>query len=294
MDYISVKNQINIPYIKVSVKFIEKEEVALNAFQNFLLDAIEKGTSIKQIADSTQLTKYVIETELFQMEKQKLVIRKENEFEITDISKKIMLVAKTIKKLNEEHRIFFVNLINGEVENLNDADFTVPKNNELVLKQKMMNLDGISIEENMDFFAENMDTFSSLGEDDVEVILSSIYAEFNVIKGKDKVVYKKKAVIGLPCLIGDNTVEKINKENSVLVESTCVKVSFGFTTSRINKYSKVLSQVQELNHKYPELMSEEARKLIEEMYLCEIYKEKNIRYLFDYVSGKYDLLTRAC
>lgn len=294
MEYISIKSQINIPYIKVSVKFIEKEEVALNAFQNFLLDAIEEGASIRQIADSTQLTKYVIETELLQMEKQKLVLKKGNEFEITDISKKIMLVAKTIKKLNEEHRIFFVNLINGDVENLSDADFTVPENNELVLKQKIINLDGISIEDNMDFFAENLDTFSSLGEDDVEVILSSIYAEFNVIKEKDdqnKIVYKKKAVIGLPCLIGDTTVEKINKENSILVESTCVKVFFGFTTSKINKYSEVLSQVEEMNQRYPELLSEEARKLIEEKNLCETYKEKNIRYLFDCTSGKYDLLT---
>lgn len=294
MEYISFKSQINIPYRKVSVKFIEKEEVALNAFQYFLLDAIEEGASIRQITDSTQLTKYVIETELLQMEKQKLVIKKEDAFEITDISKKIMLVAKTIKKLNEEHRIFFVNLINGDVEYLSDADFTVPENNALSLKPKITNLDGISIENNMDFFAENLDAFRSLDEDDVEVILSSIYAEFHVIKEKDehhKIYYKKKAVTGLPCLIGDTTEKKINKENSILVESTCVKVSFGFTAPRINKYSKVLPQVEKINQRYPELLSEEAEKLMEEKNLCEMYKEKDMRYLFDCTSGKYDLLT---
>lgn len=29
MEYISIKSQINIPYIKVSVKFIEKEELTI-------------------------------------------------------------------------------------------------------------------------------------------------------------------------------------------------------------------------------------------------------------------------
>lgn len=293
MEYIKRKRQVYIPYMKVGVKFIEKEEVSLNAFQIFLLDAIMEGASISQMEDATQLTGNVIESELLQLEAQKLVIKKEDDYELTDLSNKILLVAKSIRSLNNEKQVFCLNLITGVLESFDDAEFQIPDKDELILKRKMISLDGLSIEDNMDFFAKNLETFKTMDDESVEIVLSSIYAEFNVLRSQDAqstIYYKERELFGIPCLIGDDTIYSENKENSVLIEAAYKEVSFLFTTNLIQKYKQVIPDVSKLGNTFPELISEEAKKILKENELCESYNANVDRYIFDSTSGKYGLM----
>lgn len=292
MELIRKNIVVYVPYMKIKVKFFEKEDVALNAFQKFILEAVMEGASVQQIVDSTQFTKNVVETELLQMQSQKLIIQDKSQYYITDVSKKIMLVSKMVTALNAEHNIFCINLISGEIEKCEEGSFCIPEKNEYKLRQKMLNLDSISIEENMEFFAENIEIFNEIEVRETQMILSSIYAEFNAIKehgNKSIIYYKKQSLIGLPCLIGEEQIKITNRETSILVEAACKLISFSFYTDSIVKYESVIPELYDINIKYPELISDGAKNVIYDKQLCESYNKKNIEFVYDCTSGKYRL-----
>ena len=292
MEFIRNKSVVYMPYLKITVRFFEKEEVSLNAFQKFLLEAIIEGASIQQIMDSTQLTKNVIESELLQMETQKLIHNEGANYFVTDISKKILMISKTVDALNSEKNIFCVNLITGEIEKSDDSIFCIPEKNAYILRQKILNLDGISIDDNMEFFVENIETFGMLKTNEVQTVLSSIYAEFSVLKERTNqsvIYYKKKNLIGLPCLIGEEKNDTINRETSVLIEAKCNLISFSFTTKSLEKYINILPTISELNSRYPELISAEAKKVLHDEQLCELYNKKTKKFVYDCTSGNYRL-----
>ncbi len=60
-DYINVEKRIYIPLKPLTVNFHEKEEVELNVFHKFILEAIEENATLEQIEDVTQLKENVIE-----------------------------------------------------------------------------------------------------------------------------------------------------------------------------------------------------------------------------------------
>lgn len=292
MEFVRNKTVVYAPYLKVEVKFFEKEEVSLNAFQKFLLEAIVEGASIQQIMDATQLTKNVVESELLQMETQKLIYSEGSKYFVTDISQKIMMISKTVTTLNSEENAFCVNLITGEIEKRDDSIFCVPEKDAYILRQKILNLDGISIEDNMDFFAENIEILSKLETDEIQTVLSSIYAEFSALKegtNQTIVYYKKKNLVGLPCLIGEEIFDVINQETSIMIEAMCNLISFSFTTESLEKYANVLKTINELNTRYPELISDEAKKVIHDERLCESYNKNAKKFIYDCTSGKFRL-----
>lgn len=292
MEFVRNETAVYVPYLKVTVKFFEKEEVSLNAFQKFLLEAIIEGASIQQIMDSTQLTKNVVELELLQMETQKLIYSEGSKYFVTDISKKIMMISKTVDALSSQENSFCVNLITGEIEKIDDSIFCMPEKNAYILRQKILNLDGISIYDNMDFFAENIETFSKLETEEIQTVLSSIYAEFSALKeetNQNIFYYKKRNLIGLPCLIGEEKIDGINQEASILIEAMCNLISFSFTTESLEKYADILPTINELNTRYPELISDEAKRILHDELLCESYNKNTKKFIYDCTSGNYRL-----
>ena len=103
-QYIEYQSKVFIPVQVVEVSFFEKEEMALSAFQNFILEAIDSGNGLDQIVEATLLTRNVVETEIVQMINQKLLVREEENVVLSDLSKKIQMISRSVINLNKEKK----------------------------------------------------------------------------------------------------------------------------------------------------------------------------------------------
>ena len=133
-EYINVKKTIYVPLKPVIVKFHEKEEVELNAFQKFILEAVESNATVEQMVDATQLTKNVVESQLLQMEGQKLLVRKEDTIELSELSKNILMISKSVVALNDEKKIMCINLITNDIERYDANIYCDIKKDDFVMK----------------------------------------------------------------------------------------------------------------------------------------------------------------
>ena len=206
-EYINCKKNIYVPLKPVIVTFHEKEEVELNAFQKFILEAIEEDATLEQMTNATQLTKNVIESEILHMESQKLLVRDGDYVALSELSKNILMISKSVKMLNAEKKILCFNLITGEIEGFDKNIINNIGQDDLVMEGKIRSgeIIGISIEDNVSFFADYMSTFDGFSEEQIDKILSSIYAEFDEID--KKLIYKLQEINKLPCMIWDDKLE---------------------------------------------------------------------------------------
>lgn len=292
MEYIITDKDLLIPIKPVYVKFFEKEEVLLNAFQNFILEAVEEKASIEQMMEATLLTKTVIETEMVHMEEQKLLMRREDKFEITEISKSILLVSRCVKALNAENIKVGINLITGEIEEYDPENDSVIEKCDIILSPKIMtkDLDGISIDDNNSFFSTYMKTFESLKIEEVEKVLASVYLEFQGEKNeesKNTVKYKRIQVNKMPCLIGTENSDIAVQDKALIVEGRYAEISFAFSSYNTNKYKDCLSEANKIAESYPDLLSELGAQIVHENKTCMGLYEKGIRVVYDYFSGKF-------
>lgn len=282
-EYIEVNTTIYVPLKPVMVKFYEKEEVELNAFQKFILEAIEDEATIEQMVEATQLTKYVIESELLQMEGQKLLIRENDTIALSELSKNILMISRSVESLNNEEKILCINLITGDMEGYDLERYYDVSTSESILKEKIHAKDviGIDIEDNVSFFADYMSTFGTLTEEQVQKVLASVYVEFNEID--DKIVYKQQEICRIPCLIGEET---LKSEKTLYAEGKCTLITMELSTKKIDKYKEQIEDVMALYDGAPELLSDIGQELMHETTICQNCNEDNLTYIFDHVSGK--------
>lgn len=286
-DYFNTINSILVPFKPVLIKFHEKEEVELNAFQNFILESVENNATIEQIVNATQLTKNVIETEILQMEGQKLLVRNKNIIELSDLSKNILLISRSVIALNNEKKIVGVNLITGDIEGYNINEYCKIENNDLKILPKILPNDvvGIDIEDNMSFFSNYMNTFDNLSEDQIDKILSSIYVELYDVD--EKIVYKKYTIYKLPCLIGNNNSENIENSRSIYAEGRYSIITLNVSTERIEKYKVQLHNIETIYKMFPEIISDTGKMLLDENAICENYNKGDNIFLYDHISGNF-------
>lgn len=282
-EYIEVNTTIYVPLKPVMVKFYEKEEVELNAFQKFILEAIEDEATIEQMIEATQLTKYVIESELLQMEGQKLLIRENDTIALSELSKNILMISRSVESLNNEEKILCINLITGDMEGYDLERYYDVSTSDSILKEKIHAKDviGIDIEDNVSFFADYMSTFGTLTEEQVQKVLASVYVEFNEID--DKIVYKQQEICRIPCLIGEET---LKSEKTLYAEGKCTLITMELSTKKIDKYKEQIEDVMALYDGAPELLSDIGQELMHETTICQNCNEDNLTYIFDHVSGK--------
>lgn len=292
MEYITTDKDLLIPIKPVYVKFFEKEEVLLNAFQNFILEAVEEKANMEQMTEAILLTKTVLETEMMHMEEQKLLVRREGRIELTEISKSILLVARCVKSLNLENRKVGINLITGEIEEYNPDNNSVIKKCDMILSPKIMtkDLDGISIEDNTSFFATYMKTFELFEPEDVEKVLASVYLEFKGDRdeeGKNTVKYKRIPMNKIPCLIGTKNSTITVEDKALVVEGRYAEISFAFSSYKMNQYKDCLLEVDKISERCPDLLSETGMQIARERKICRDLKERGLRVIYDYFSGEF-------
>lgn len=282
-EYINCKKYIYVPLKPIIATFHEKEEIELNAFQKFILEAIEEDATIEQMINATQLTKSVIESELLHMESQKLLVRDGRYVSLSELSKNILMISRSVKMLNAEKKILYFNLITGAIEGFDKNIYNEIEQDALIMEGKIRSGDiiGISIEDNISFFADYMPTFDKLSEEQIDKVLSSIYAEFDEID--KKLVYKLQEINKLPCLIGD---DKLEFENNAYAEGKCSIIVIEVSTDKIEKYKEQTKNIMALYTKTPELISDLGRDLIREYENCVKYNKEKIIFVYDHTSGK--------
>ncbi len=282
-EYINCKKNIYVPLKPVIVSFHEKEEVELNAFQKFILEAIEEDATIEQMINATQLTKNVIESEILHMESQKLLVRDGDYVALSELSKNILMISKSVKMLNAEKKILCFNLITGEIEGFDKNILNDIGQDDLVMEGKIRSgeIVGISIEDNVSFFADYMSTFDGFSEEQIDKILSSIYAEFDEID--KKLIYKLQEINKLPCLIGDG---KLEFESNVYAEGKYSVIAIEISTDKVEQYREQIENIMSLHTETPELISDLGRDLIREYENCLEYNKEKIIFVYDHASGK--------
>lgn len=129
------------------------------------------------MTNATQLTKNVIESEILHMESQKLLVRDGDYVALSELSKNILMISKSVKMLNAEKKILCFNLITGEIEGFDKNIINDIGQDDLVMEGKIRSgeIVGISIEDNVSFFADYMSAFDGFSEEQIDKILSSIY-----------------------------------------------------------------------------------------------------------------------
>lgn len=289
--FIDYDGIVMIPVQSAGIKFFEKEEVSLNSFQNFLLEAIEQGSSIPQIVEATLLTCSVIETEIMQMIRQKFLVKENGSIMLSDLSKKILMVSRCVKELNNENKKVCINLITGDIEEYDPGKIMRRKEGEeiyLAPKISQQDIDGISVEENMSFFGFYMDTFHELDAKQAEIVLESVYIEFD-IAGKNR-GYKSCAISRLPCLMHTNNRNEVSGsqgDDMIGAKGQFYKICYSVNSKIVDEYKDIIPILSQVGDMDIEMLSEKGRNIIKKYEEYTGYSRKNLVCYFDSVSGKF-------
>ena len=280
--YIHVEKKGYIPFKPIRIHFHEKEEVELNAFQKFLLEAMEEDATIEQIIEATQLTKNLILSEVLQMESQKLLVREGDTIALSALSKDILMISKTVERLNDEKKILCINLITGDMEGYDEYLTNDVRQTDYVMEGKIRSGDvvGTSIEDNVSFLADYMSAFGTLSEEQIEKVLSSIYADFDEID--KKIIYKPLVIKKMPCLIGE---EESNLEDNAYANGKCSVITIELSTDKIETYKEQIKGIMEIYAGAPELLSDVGRDLASEYERCADYNRQKLTFVYDHTSG---------
>ena len=100
MGFVNAMKYVCVPYMRITAKFVVKEDFELNAFQLLIIDSLNEDATIDQMTVATQLTRNVIEAELIQLEAQGLVARDNDTYVLTELSKRILFVSQKVEEMN--------------------------------------------------------------------------------------------------------------------------------------------------------------------------------------------------
>lgn len=285
-QYIEYQSKVFIPVQVVEVSFFEKEEMALSAFQNFILEAIDSGNGLDQIVEATLLTRNVVETEIVQMINQKLLVREEENVVLSDLSKKIQMISRSVINLNKEKKNVCINLMTGAIEAFDKETIINDKDEkELSMHSKITerDLDGISLEENTTFFGNYMDSFSGMDKNDVETVLGSVFVKFKTVGKKQ---YIKKTLRRIPCAIGGYVLQS-QIEDSITVRGLMYQVEYKVESEIVNDYKNIISKLDTVNEIDSELLSEKGLYILKQHKICKDYNEKALVCVYDAISGQF-------
>lgn len=291
--FIEFENEILIPIQIVETTFYEKEENSLNQFQFFILEAIESGHNINQITEATSLTRNVIEAEIVQMIGQKLLIKDADTILLSALSKKLLMVSRCVNELNKEKKHFFINLMTCEIENFeNEELFNCENESYLRFKPKISekDIDGISMEDNITFFADYMNSFADMNQTDIETVLTSVFVIFKTI---DKTKYIKKTIHRLPCLIGEKSPQNYDheqKQNSITVKGIIYELKYQVESQTVNSNHSILSELIRINEKNSELLSDKGHHILKLHEQLTNYNNMSLTCFYDTTSGQYEFV----
>ena len=278
-DYINVEKRIYIPLKPLILNFHEKEEVELNVFQKFILEAIEENATLEQLADATQLSKNIIESEVMQLQRQNLI---KEDCTLSEVSKNILMISRCVEILNNEKKKLCINLITGKPEEYNEDIYHNTGQDDWVMEGEISfgDISGISIEDKESFLADSLSGLSGFSEEQIDKVHSSVYVELNEID--KKIVYKPQEINKLPCLIGDN---KLKSEDKIYAEGKYSVITVEVSNDSLEKYREQMAPLEELYTYSPELISDFGKDLIKEYKQYEDYKNEKLTFAYDHTSG---------
>lgn len=199
---------VYVPAQVMELRFSEKEDSTINPFQLLVLEAVEDGYSIQEIADATLLTVTAINAEISQLLSQKLLCMHDSNVSLSTLSRRLLFISRCVQRLNDKKTQVCINLITGEIQEYNET--LVEECNDgsvFQLRPKIQKheIDGIGIEDNASFFTKYLHAFDNLDDTDTDTLLSAVYVEF---LDTGKRIFQLQPVSHLPCLIGEETAEK--------------------------------------------------------------------------------------
>lgn len=212
---------ILVPVQVVELKFSEKEDLSLNPFQLLVLEAIEDSCSVEEIAQATLLTSHAIKTEISQLVAQKLLKAQDELVELTELSRKILSVSRCVQLLNGEKKLACINLMTGDVQEYDEkrfvrcGDVSALKLQPRIRRQE---IDGIGMEENIEFFKTYLRTVDDLEDEDTDAILSAIYVE---LLDTGERLFQMKPISRLPCLIAEEMADGSESVDLCVSGSMC-------------------------------------------------------------------------
>lgn len=287
--FIDYEGDLFIPVQIVGLKFFEKEDCSLNSFQIFILEAIEKGSSIAQIVEATLLVENVIQTEITQMASQKLLKKDCDIIELTDVSKKILMVSRCVEQLNRENKKVCINLISGDIEEYIQQDICERKEIDglsLMPRISDRDIDGISIDDNISFFSSYMNTFSELDDISVEAVLEAIYVEFVISAGGRG--FRKVKIDRLPCYIQESDLTNVEKNNynDIIIAKGCIdKLEFFIKSKEIEENKSVIESLLTVERHNAAFLSGLALELLKQYRDYKKMSEQQMVCYYDTVSG---------
>ena len=109
--------EVFVPVIRSVFTFSLKESVQMPKLQEFILSAIDKYRSdMIGLADATRLPQNVIEIELNEMYRQKLLcLDNDHHYQLTDLSGRLLRYKALVDRMNGQSTVFVLNLVTGEI-----------------------------------------------------------------------------------------------------------------------------------------------------------------------------------
>lgn len=284
---------ILVPVQVVKLKFSEKEDVSLNPFQSLILEAIEDGCNIGQIAQATLLTEHVIKLEITQLVSQKILEKQEDLIELSELSRKILYVSRCVQRLNEEEKQVCINLVTGEIEAYNEERFVKGSGIsalELQPRIRKQEIDGISMEENIAFFKTYLSSFSAMNDEQADTVLSSVYVEFLDTGEK---LFRVQPVSRLPCLISKES-EKVAEGSKssfpIYASGKLCQIQFSLQLALPETDRRLLPQFSKLAA--AGFLSEKGMRVARAYETVQ--RENALIVYYDYVSGDWQLDKPPC
>lgn len=225
--FVPYAGNVYVPVQVMELRFSEKEDSMINPFQLLVLEAIEDGYSVQEIADATLMTVTAIDAEISQLLSQKLICMQDSDISLSALSRRILFVSRCVQRLNDMKTQVCINLITGEIQQYDEtlvAEYDDESTFRLRPKIQQHEIDEIGIEDNVSFFREYLHVFDDLDDADTDTLLTAVYVEF---LDTGKRIFQLQPVSHLPCLIGEEAADK--KETAdIYVSGTLYQIPLSF------------------------------------------------------------------
>lgn len=301
-----------IPILPARVSFHEKEECSLNAFQSFLIEAIDSQATIRQMIDATKLPEYVIRSGINQLISQKLLVECNGTIALSALSKRMLQISRVVKQLNGEAKSVTINQITGELSPYISTEWDGQKpapseqqsGNQLILSPLISDREilGLSLEDKdiSAFFHSYMDTFAKMSNAEISDILKSLYIELE-IEQRGKTSYQPLRIHRLPCLSGQGGTEQSDSltgneapvhtsvPSTFRAEGSKVTFTYKLKSRFIQDNQELLSHLSFLYQMDKNLLSESGIRYMEKYKDHSVLVKRKFFCTLDRVSGKYTL-----
>ena len=204
-----------VPIKTTKFIFSLKESAQLPKLQLFLLSSIEKyDADSAALEDATLLSPNVIQQEMHTMYKQKLLqINQDQEYELTDLSRRLLQYGELIEKINESENLFTFNFVTGDLQVTKDDNFYDKPNgviaNKVVSEFEISCIEPLDIKEvlqqgfsflnpknvDLDDFLENVVIEPVFDKSDKWSVMYITHLPLDVVSDEEGFVYIKNYVV---------------------------------------------------------------------------------------------------